>query len=65
MKFDELEELHANAERYELMREMKLHEMQQYRCLPVPIEEAYDWFDAQIDAKIREMYPNATIGEVK
>lgn len=58
----ELAALRANADRYELMRDMKLYEMQQYRCLPVPMEEAYDWFDAQIDAKIRERYPNAEIG---
>ena len=65
MNDDELKELHANAARYELMRDVKIYEMQQYKCLPVPIEEMYDWFDAMIDKRIRSWYPNATIGKVK
>jgi hypothetical protein len=55
----------ANSDRYELLREMKLYEMMEYRCLPVPLEDADDWFDAQTDAKIRERYPRATIGADK
>lgn len=61
----ERDELKANSDRYELLREMKLYEMMEYRCLPVPIEDADDWFDAQTDAKIRERYPRATIGADK
>lgn len=61
----ERDELKANSDRYELLRDMKLYEMQQYNCLPCAFEDSYDWFDEQTDAKIRERYPRATIGADK
>lgn len=61
MKFDELDELHDNSARYEFLRERKVEQLRARGALPVPMEEAYDWFDKMIDAQIQETYPNGVM----
>lgn len=61
MKFDELDELHDNAARYEFLREQKIVELMERNALPVSLEDAEDWFDRMIDQQVRKLYPNGVI----
>lgn len=62
MGMDEQQEMEKNADRYVHLRDIKINELIGKRALPCPIDDAYDWFDAQVDAQIKNVYPNATIG---
>lgn len=61
MKFDELDELHDNAARYEFLREQKVIELMERNALPVPMDDAYDWFDRMIDEQVRRLFPNGVM----